>query len=141
MSSLTDIPGIGESTAAAMVKHGIGSVEALRAGGVEGLCEVPGFGALRASRVLAATEALRDDAVVEKVAAPAKPAAAPIKPAVKKPSKADAKAAKKAKKVAKSVAKKAAVAAKKTAKVEAKAAKKAATAAKKAEKKAKKKKK
>ena len=58
---LTDIPGIGENTAAILAEHGIDSVKALKKGGMKKLAAVPGFGELRAANVLNAAEALKRD--------------------------------------------------------------------------------
>lgn len=57
--TLTDIPGIGESTAAALAEHGIDSIKALQKAGMKGLMQVPGFGEARAANVLNAAEALK----------------------------------------------------------------------------------
>lgn len=59
--ALTDIPGIGESTAALLAEHGIDSVKALVKGGAKGLMQVPGFGEKRAATILEAVAALQDD--------------------------------------------------------------------------------
>lgn len=59
--ALTDIPGIGESTAALLAEHGIDSVKALLKGGMKKLTKVPGFGETRAATVLNAAEALKHD--------------------------------------------------------------------------------
>jgi len=56
---LTDIPGIGESTAALLGEHGIDSVKALRKAGVKKLRRVPGFAKTRAVTVLAAVDDLK----------------------------------------------------------------------------------
>lgn len=56
---LTDIPGIGDATATLLGEHGIDSFKQLRKGGVSALCMVPGFGQIRATRVLAAADALK----------------------------------------------------------------------------------
>jgi len=58
---LTDIPGIGPSTAALLAEHGIDSVKALKKAGIKGLTKVPGFGEARAATVLNAAEALKHD--------------------------------------------------------------------------------
>lgn len=57
--ALTDIAGIGESTAELLAEHGIDSVKALRKGGLEKLAKVPGFGEKRAVAVLAAADDLK----------------------------------------------------------------------------------
>jgi Holliday junction resolvasome RuvABC DNA-binding subunit len=59
--ALTDIPGIGESTAALLAEHGIDSVKALIKGGAKGLMKVPGFGEKRAATTLEAAAALKDE--------------------------------------------------------------------------------
>jgi nucleotidyltransferase/DNA polymerase involved in DNA repair len=59
--ALTDIPGIGESTATILAAHGIDSVKALLKGGIKGLKQVPGFGEARAATTLAAAAALKDE--------------------------------------------------------------------------------
>ncbi|OIO69881.1 MAG: hypothetical protein AUJ56_06830 [Zetaproteobacteria bacterium CG1_02_49_23] len=58
---LTDIPDIGESTASKLIEHGIASVQELCDGGVERLMTVPGFGAIRAERIVAAAMALAEE--------------------------------------------------------------------------------
>ncbi|PJA32559.1 MAG: helix-hairpin-helix domain-containing protein [Zetaproteobacteria bacterium CG_4_9_14_3_um_filter_53_7] len=55
---LTDITGIGESTAALLAEHGIDSVKTLRKTGIKKLCRVPGFSETRATVVLASADAL-----------------------------------------------------------------------------------
>jgi len=60
--SLTDIAGIGESTALLLNEHGIDSVKALCKGGVKKLVQVPGFGAIRASAIITAADALKKSA-------------------------------------------------------------------------------
>jgi len=57
---LTDISGIGESTAARLSEYGIDSVKALRKAGVKKLCRVPGFGEIRAAATVAAADRLKD---------------------------------------------------------------------------------
>jgi len=59
--ALSDIPGIGESTAAILAEHGIDSVKALVKGGIKGLMQVPGFGEKRATVTLTAAAALKGD--------------------------------------------------------------------------------
>jgi len=59
--ALTDIPGIGDSTAALLAEHGIDSVKALVKGGAKGLMKVPGFGQKRAAATIEAATALKDD--------------------------------------------------------------------------------
>ena len=59
--ALTDIPGIGESTAAILGEHGIDSVKALIKGGTKGLMQVPGFGEKRAAVTLEAAASLKDE--------------------------------------------------------------------------------
>jgi len=59
--ALTDIPGIGDSTAALLAEHGIDSVKALVKGGAKGLMQVPGFGEKRAAATIEAAAALKDD--------------------------------------------------------------------------------
>ncbi|HXH71926.1 MAG TPA: helix-hairpin-helix domain-containing protein [Mariprofundaceae bacterium] len=59
--ALTDIPGIGDNTAALLAEHGIDSVKTLLKGGAKKLTKVPGFGEARAATVLAAAEALKHD--------------------------------------------------------------------------------
>lgn len=56
---LTDVTGIGESTAALMLKHGIDSVKTLCESDVEKVCLIPGFGAIRAAATLNAAAALQ----------------------------------------------------------------------------------
>ncbi|PIQ32383.1 MAG: hypothetical protein COS35_04750 [Zetaproteobacteria bacterium CG02_land_8_20_14_3_00_50_9] len=56
---LTDIPGIGESTAALLIEHGIDSVKVLRKTALEQLCTVPGFDYLRAKEVQEAADVLQ----------------------------------------------------------------------------------
>lgn len=58
---LTDIAGIGESTATLLAEHGIDSVKTLEKGGVKGLMAVPGFGQIRATTVLTALAALKSE--------------------------------------------------------------------------------
>jgi len=58
-NSLTDIAGIGESTALLLNEHGIDSVKALCKGGVKKLVQVPGFGEIRASAIITAADALK----------------------------------------------------------------------------------
>lgn len=78
---LTDISGIGESTAATLAEHGFDSVKALRKSGKKKLSRVPGFGEKRAAAILAAAEALKDaDKMAEKEA---KKAAKAVKKAKK----------------------------------------------------------
>ncbi len=59
--ALSDIPGIGESTAAILAEHGIDSVKSLIKGGIKGLMQVPGFGEKRAAVTLAAAAALKGE--------------------------------------------------------------------------------
>jgi ERCC4-type nuclease len=59
--ALTDIPGIGESTAAILAEHGIDSVKALVKGGARGLMKVPGFGEKRAAATLEAAASLKTE--------------------------------------------------------------------------------
>ena len=59
--ALTDIPGIGDSTAALLAEHGIDSVKALVKGGAKGLTKVPGFGEKRAAATIEAAAALKGD--------------------------------------------------------------------------------
>lgn len=59
--ALTDIAGIGESTAARLAEHGIDSVKALLKGGMKKLMAVPGFGEARAAAVLDAAALLKHD--------------------------------------------------------------------------------
>ncbi|OIO74081.1 MAG: hypothetical protein AUJ57_03035 [Zetaproteobacteria bacterium CG1_02_53_45] len=56
---LTDITGIGESTAALLAEHGIDSVTALRKTSIKKLCRVPGFSETRATVVLACADELK----------------------------------------------------------------------------------
>jgi len=56
---LTDIPGIGESSAELLMEYGIDSVKALRKAGIRKLCRVPGFGEVRGTVVLAAVDDLK----------------------------------------------------------------------------------
>ena len=59
--ALTDIPGIGESTAALLAEHGIDSLKALVKGGAKGLMKVPGFGEKRAAATLEAAAVLKGE--------------------------------------------------------------------------------
>jgi len=56
---LTEIQGIGESTAALLIEHGVDSVKALRKAGIKKLCRIPGFGETRGMLVLAAADDLK----------------------------------------------------------------------------------
>jgi len=136
---LTDIPGIGPSTAATLSEHGIDSVKALLRGGVENLSQVPGFAEARAARTLAAAHAL---AGVEQEDQPGgkggKKAARSIKKAAKQVARKLEKEARKVAKAAKKAAKQLEKKAKKKAATEAKEAKKSRKVAEKASKKAKK---
>ncbi|HKI62508.1 MAG TPA: helix-hairpin-helix domain-containing protein [Mariprofundaceae bacterium] len=136
---LTDIPGIGESTAILMAKHGIDSVKALQKGGIRKLTRVPGFGEVRAATVLAAAEALENsgkkqgkiektDKLVDRAA---KKAAKAAKKEAGKAEKKARKAAKQAEKDARKAVKAAEKEAEKARKEAKKAAKKAAKSAKK----------
>ncbi len=112
---LTDIPGIGESTAALLAEHGIDSVKALLKGGEKKLCKVPGFGEVRAAAVLAAAEGLKEgDKAAGKAAAAEAKAAKKAEKEAKKAAKAEARAAKKAEKETKKAARKGAKKAKKS---------------------------
>ena len=65
---LTDIPGIGESTATKLGEYGIDSVTALLKGGEKKLATVPGFGAARIAKTLDAAEALsKGESTAQKV--------------------------------------------------------------------------
>ncbi|MDQ6966479.1 MAG: helix-hairpin-helix domain-containing protein [Mariprofundaceae bacterium] len=65
---LTDIPGIGASTADVLAEHGIDSVKTLIKGGVKKLRTVPGFGEVRAVTTLnAAEDLISGDSSVQKV--------------------------------------------------------------------------
>lgn len=119
--SITDISGIGESTAALLAEHGIDSIKVLRKGGVKKLCLVPGFGEARATRILAAARMLKDsDKAAGKAA---KQEAKEAEKADNKAKKANAMAAK-ADKALKKAAKQAAKAAKKASKKTSESAKK-----------------
>jgi Holliday junction resolvasome RuvABC DNA-binding subunit len=59
---LTDVAGIGDSTALLLNEHGIDSVKSLRKGGVKKLLQVPGFGEIRASAIISAADALAQSA-------------------------------------------------------------------------------
>ncbi len=103
--SITDIPGIGESTATLLADHGIDSVKTLRKGGMKKLCRVPGFGEMRAASVLAAADTLKDgDKLAARAAKQAEKDAAKadkaLKTAAKKAAKETEKAANAAKKAA-----------------------------------------
>jgi len=106
--ALTDIPGIGESTAAQLVEHGIDSVNVLIKGGKKKLGKVPGFGDIRSATVLAAAKGLKagDKAAKKPETARAKAAKKAAKQAAKKATKAKAKSAKKTKKATKKSGKK-----------------------------------
>ena len=54
--SITDVAGIGLSTATLLSDHGIKSAEALARSSLERLQSIPGFGPVRAQRVLAAAQ-------------------------------------------------------------------------------------
>ena len=103
---LTDIPGIGEKTAALMAEHGIDSLKALRKGGAKKLDRVPGFGEKRAIAVLAAADRLKAaDKTAEKEAKKATRVAEKKAEKVGKAAKKAAKAIKReAKKAAKAIA-------------------------------------
>ena len=61
-ASLTDVKGIGPSTASMLSEHGITSVEQLAAAGSEALESIPGFSTARALMVTtAASETLGDN--------------------------------------------------------------------------------
>jgi uncharacterized caspase-like protein len=125
---LTDIPGIGEGTAAKLAEHGITSVDALLRGGENKLGKVPGFGAVRVGKILAAAEALnKDESSVQKVSRQ-------IKSGAQKAVVASEKAASQLKKGAEKAAKQAAKEARKLAKAAEKAEKEAKRLAKVAEK-------
>jgi len=57
--TLTDVAGIGESTALLLNEHGIDSVKALRKGGVKKLVQVPGFGEIRSAAIITAANVLK----------------------------------------------------------------------------------
>lgn len=57
---LTEIPGIGPSTAEVLQAHGFDSAETLAASAVKKVSEVPGFGEIRAAAVLKAANAIVD---------------------------------------------------------------------------------
>ena len=79
-TALTDIPGIGPSTAEILQAQGFDSAETLAASTVEKVSEVPGFGTLRATAVIrAANELIGSNAADQSADQPAKKA-------VKKPS-------------------------------------------------------
>lgn len=52
MINLNNIKGLGESTSKILVDHGIKSAEDLAGISVDELCQVPGFGGIRAERVI-----------------------------------------------------------------------------------------
>ncbi|MDQ7003231.1 MAG: helix-hairpin-helix domain-containing protein [Ghiorsea sp.] len=110
---LTDVTGIGESTSALMLKHGIDSVKTLCESDVETLCLIPGFGAIRAvatlnaALLLQAPEHSSEGADVKrskKAQESAKPKAEKVKKAAKS-SKKDKKEPKQSKKMSKKKAK------------------------------------
>jgi len=116
---LTDIPGIGESTAAKLGEHGIGSVTALLKGGEKKLGTVPGFGAARVAKTLAAAEALsKGESAAQKVSRQ-------VRAGAQKAVMATEKAASQVKKGAEKAAKQAAKEAKKLARAAVKAEKQA----------------
>ena len=86
---ITEITGIGPSTAATLSEHGFHSAEDIATTTVDALCSVPGFGPIKAKASIAAAQSL----------APAKPST-PKKP--KKKDKPKAKAKKKSGKSTKS---------------------------------------
>ncbi|TLS75822.1 helix-hairpin-helix domain-containing protein [Mariprofundus erugo] len=139
---LTDIPGIGESTAAILAGHGIDSVKALSKAGVSGLMQVPGFGGKRAETVMHALAALQGEDVATRIAAQGADVteqgsgklAGKADKEQKKAAKAAEKAALKADKEQKKAVRAAEKAAQKADKAEKKAAKAAEKEAKKAEK-------
>jgi len=66
---ITDIAGIGPSTASILSKHGFKSVETIATSKIEALCSVPGFGPVRAGAAISAAAKITS----KKKAAPAKP--------------------------------------------------------------------
>jgi len=133
---LTDIPGIGESTVAKLGEHGIDSVTALLKGGEKKLCTVPGFGAARAAKVLAAAGSLsKGESAVEQASSRLK---AEARKAVIATEKAAGQVKKGAKKAVKQAAKEAKKIAKAAVKVEKQVEKEAGKLAKAAQRKAKK---
>lgn len=97
---LTDIPGIGESTAALLAEHGIDSIKALCKSSAKKLSRVPGFGEKRAEATLAAVTTLKDadkaaKKEAKKAAKTAEKEAKQAKKDAKKAKKADKKAGKK----------------------------------------------
>lgn len=58
--ALTDIPGIGDSTAAILAEHGINSVKSLIKSGAKGLIQIPGFGEKRATTIFEAASGLKN---------------------------------------------------------------------------------
>ena len=91
---LTEIPGIGPSTAEILQTQGFDSAETLAASTVEKVSEVPGFGSLRASAVIrAANELLNINTTenAESKTAKTKNKASPKKDKKKKPKNKDKK--------------------------------------------------
>ena len=86
---LTNIPGIGPSTAEALQTHGFDSLETLAASSIEKISEVPGFGAARSAAILQAASDM---------ASPETPEQSEEKPAKKKNKKDKDKKKKKGKK-------------------------------------------
>lgn len=71
-TSLTSVKGIGLATAKYLTEHGIESGEQLAAMSVEQLMEIPGFGPVRAKKVIEAAQALKEiqdavEQIVERV--------------------------------------------------------------------------
>ena len=62
---LTDIQGIGESTAALLVQHGFNTVRAVAEAPVESLSTVPGFQMARAEVIIKAAEELLSQTEIE----------------------------------------------------------------------------
>jgi len=58
LMDIAKVKGIGSATAKIMAEHGLHTVEDLVAGGIEKLLEVPGFGSIRAARVIGEAKSL-----------------------------------------------------------------------------------
>ena len=77
---ITEIRGIGASTAAVLAKHGFKSAEDLAKASIDEIVAVPGFGESRAQKIKEAANERLSNPPAPAEAAPAAPAAAEAKP-------------------------------------------------------------
>ena len=135
-TATTDIPGIGPAAAKTLKENGFKSLQEIASATIDQLAAVPGFGPIRAGRIIhAANEVLSDAA--DAAAVTSKPATTPRRVASKPAPKAAAKEGSTEKKLSKKEKAKLKKAKKKAKKAAAKAKKEAKKAAAKAKKKAK----